>query len=238
MKPWMKLIPAAELTTYRKAGFLTPARIGKTPVLIVVDVTYGFTGSEGLTLEQAIAEFAPACGPVSWETMPRIACLVGLFRERGLPVVYTRSDLYAVQFTGKATKSRRSAQQVTAKFNEFPPAIAPREAEWVLQKTKASGFFGTPLASRLIGLGIDTVVVCGVSTSGCVRATVVDAFSHSFNTFVVDDCCFDRSEFAHAANLFDMDAKYATVLSLGDLQSQLDPATTVRSRSGRKEAMA
>lgn len=222
MKPWMKLIPAAEIDAYRRAGFLRGERLGNRPLLLVVDVTYGFTGSEGLTLEQAIAEFAPACGPVSWETMPRIARLVQLFRDRHLPVIYTRSDLYSVPFTGKSTK--RPAQQVSAKFNEFPPAIAPQDGEWVLEKTKASAFFGTPLASRLVRLATDTVVVGGVSTSGCVRASVVDAFSHNFRTFLVEDCCFDRSQFAHAANLFDMHAKYATVLSLAELEEQLRPA--------------
>jgi maleamate amidohydrolase len=69
--------------------------------------------------------------------------------------------------------------------------------------------------------GIDTVVICGVSTSGCVRASTVDAFSHGYTTFVIDDCCFDRSHFAHCANLFDMNAKYATVLSLGEIAGSL-----------------
>jgi nicotinamidase-related amidase len=68
---------------------------------------------------------------------------------------------------------------------------------------------------------IDSVVMCGVSTSGCVRASVVDSFSNGFNTFVVDDCCFDRSNFAHCANLFDMNAKYATVVSSEELSAML-----------------
>jgi nicotinamidase-related amidase len=76
----------------------------------------------------------------------------------------------------------------------------------------------TPLPIYLVKESIDSVVLCGVSTSGCVRASTVDACSHGFNTFVVDDCCFDRSAFAHAANLFDMNAKYATVLSLDELE--------------------
>ena len=71
----------------------------------------------------------------------------------------------------------------------------------------------------LRGQGVDTLVFCGVSTSGCVRATVVDGFSHGFRSFVVDECCFDRSEFAHAANLFDMNAKYAAVVSLAQAEA-------------------
>jgi len=186
-------------------------------------VTYGFTGSEGLTLEEAVAEFHPACGPAAWEAMPRIARLIELFRGLKRPVVFTRSDLDATTFTGKATHSKRAGKP-PARFNEFPPAIAPREDEWVLEKTKASAFFQTPLSIYLVEQGVDTAVVCGVSTSGCVRATAVDAFSHGFKTVVVDDCCFDRSHFAHCANLFDLQAKYAAVLSLHELERLIAPA--------------
>jgi nicotinamidase-related amidase len=140
----------------------------------------------------------------------------------GRPVVFTRSDLTATAYTGKATTSKRTGRP-PEKFNEFPPAVKPREGEWVLEKTKASCFFQTPLSAYLVKQGIDTAVVCGVSTSGCVRASAVDAFSHGFRTIVVDDCCFDRSYFAHCANLFDLQAKYSAVLSLEELQQVLAP---------------
>jgi maleamate amidohydrolase len=99
----------------------------------------------------------------------------------------------------------------------------------VLPKTKASGFFQTPLAAYLTKQQIDTAVVCGVSTSGCVRATAVDAHSHGYTTFVIDDCCFDRSYFAHCANLFDLDAKYASVVSLDEIALMLRPALAAAS---------
>ena len=220
MKEWMKIVPAEERKAYESGGFMNPGEIGERTALIVIDVTYGFTGSRGLTLEEAIAEFGPACGPVSWETMPRIAQLIAMFRDLGRPVVYTRGHAYDTLFSGRATKSKR-VQDYEPKFNEIPPDIKPNEGEWILDKTKASAFFQTPLASYLVKNQIDTVIVCGVSTSGCVRASVVDAFSNGFNTFVVDDCCFDRSHFAHCANLFDMNAKYATVMSLNELEVSL-----------------
>ncbi|WP_082034223.1 isochorismatase family protein [Cohnella kolymensis] len=108
-----------------------------------------------------------------------------------------------------------------AYYNEFPEAVAPLQGEWVLEKTKASMFFDTPLDAYLTKKKVDTVVVCGGSTSGCLRASVVDSCSHGYTTFVVEDCCFDRSYFAHCANLFDMDAKYASVLSLTELELKL-----------------
>lgn len=217
MKDWMKLIPEDEIATYRQAGFLGELVVGRHPALIVVDVTMGFCGSQGLSLKDAIEEFPTACGPAAWEAMPRVAALLTLFRTIEKPVVFTCSDLDTGPFTGKATKSKRM-RQMPPRFNDFPAAIAPRAGEWVLKKTKASAFFQTPLPSYLTKQGVDTLVVCGVSTSGCVRASVVDGFSHGYATVVVDDCCFDRSAFAHAANLFDMSAKYASVVSLSELE--------------------
>ncbi len=221
MKDWQKLIPPAELEAYQRSGFHGDLPMGGRAALIVVDVTLGFTGSRGLTLAEAVAEFAPACGPASWIAMPRIAKLIGVFRMRGLPIVYTRSHLGDIAWTGKATKAKRAAKPLPAHFNDFPEEIAPAAGEWVLEKTKASAFFGTPLATYLVKEQVDTLVMCGVSTSGCVRASVVDGFSHGFSTFVVDDCCFDRSEFAHAANLFDMSGKYASVVSLDEVAKLL-----------------
>jgi nicotinamidase-related amidase len=218
LKDWMRSIPEADLATYRAGGFLRELTFGKRTALIVVDVTLGFTGSPGLTLEQAIAEFPTACGPASWDAMPRVARLIALFRQRQLPIVFTCNDLAGNAYAGKATKGERRGPP-DPRFNDFPAEIAPREGEWVLAKTKASGFFQTPLSAYLVKQGIDTAVVCGVSTSGCVRATAVDAFSHGFATFVVDDCCFDRSWFAHCANLFDLQAKYASVVSLAEIET-------------------
>lgn len=217
MKDWLAIVPEAERKVYEKAGFALPATVGENTALLVIDVTYGFTGREGQTIEEAIAEYSTACGPVSWEAMPKIKHLIDMFRELGRPVIYTRSAPDDTPFTGRATKGTR-LNETPPGHNDIPDVIAPRSGEWVLEKTKASAFFQTPLASYLVRQKIDSVIVCGVSTSGCVRASVVDCLSNGFTTFVVDDCCFDRSHFAHCANLFDMNAKYATVLSLNDLE--------------------
>lgn len=219
-RPWMAVIPEADRRTYRSGGFLGELPAGARPALIVVDCTWSFCGSQGLTLEQAMEEFSTACGPAAWDALPRIAALIGEFRARQLPICFTHSDQADTPFTGKATKSKKAVSP-KSHAEEFPPAVAPRAGEWVLAKTKASAFFGTPLTTWLVRERIDTLVFCGVSTSGCVRASVVDGFSHGFATVVVDDCCFDRSAFAHAANLFDMSAKYAAVLSLAELPTLL-----------------
>jgi maleamate amidohydrolase len=218
MKDWLAIIPEDERNTYKAAGFGGETKIGKNTALLVIDVTYGFTGLPGQTLEDAIAQFATACGPTSWDAMPRIKRLIAIFRELERPVIYTRAATENTPFSGRATKANRHEREAPLRHNEIPDVIAPCDTEWVLGKTKASAFFQTPLTSYLVQKGIDSVVVCGVSTSGCVRATVIDSFSNGFPTFVIDDCCFDRSNFAHCANLFDMNAKYATVVSLKELE--------------------
>jgi nicotinamidase-related amidase len=221
----MAVVPAEERAIFEKAGFMTDLRIGEKVALIVVDVTYGFTGCPGKTLNEAIAEHPSACGPKSWEAMPRIAALISLFRKKEYPIVFTRSDSYGSNFAGKATKRKRSPSQPPRHgHDQFPKEITPLESEWVLAKTKPSAFFQTPLISYFVREGIDTVFICGVSTSGCVRATAVDACSHGLTTFVADDCCFDRSEFAHCASLFDLNAKYASVLSQDEITDLLDQA--------------
>jgi nicotinamidase-related amidase len=219
MRDWMKLIPASETQAYQKAGFLGEMKPGRRAALIVVDVTMGFCGSPGLSLDEAVAQYATACGPSAWIAMPKIARLIDVFRAQDLPIVYSLADPYDTGWTGKATKNVKRDRATPAGYNDFPDLIKPREQDWVLAKTKASAFFQTPLTAYLIKEGVDTLVFCGVSTSGCVRATVVDGFSHGFRSFVVDECCFDRSEFAHAANLFDMNAKYAAVLSLAEAEA-------------------
>ena len=149
MKDWMKVIPAEELATFSKAGFSGARAPGARTALIVVDVTYGFTGSPGLTLEQAIKEYPTACGPASWTAMPKIARLIELFRSLHLPIVFTRSSAHDVPFAGKATKGKRDLV-VEPRFNEFPETVMPRAGEWVLEKTKASCFFMTPLPIYLV----------------------------------------------------------------------------------------
>jgi nicotinamidase-related amidase len=105
--------------------------------------------------------------------------------------------------------------------NTIPPSIAPADGEWVLEKERASAFFQTPLPAFLISRKVDAVAVCGVSTSGCVRATVADSYSHGYETWTVEDACFDRSRFLHAANLFDMQSQFGSVLPVSEVERLL-----------------
>lgn len=100
--------------------------------------------------------------------------------------------------------------------------VAPAEGEYVIRKSAPSAFWGTPLVGLLQSLQVDTLVVAGETTSGCVRAATVDGATHRFNMFVAEDCVFDRHEASHAMNLFDMNQKYATVLDAKSIIAMVD----------------
>lgn len=155
-----------------------------------------------------------SCPETGWARLPTIVELVDAMRDLAVPVVFTRGDPVDKEFCGGSVK-RTSAGDVARQVHEspFPAELVPRDGEYVLAKPKASAFFGTPLTSYLVRRGIDTLVLAGTTTSGCVRATAVDAASNNFRVGVVADACFDRSDFTHAANLLDIDLKYGDVIA-------------------------
>jgi nicotinamidase-related amidase len=104
---------------------------------------------------------------------------------------------------------------------EIHEAFRPEPGDLVIHKQRASGFYGTPLAANLTMLGVNSLIVCGESTSGCVRASVVDAYSHGFHTVVVEECVFDRSALSHKVSLFDLHHKYADVMHLDEVLERM-----------------
>jgi len=185
-------------------GFGGRGGLGARPALAVIDMTLGFT-DPGSPL---------ACdleGPVR-----EIARLLEAARDSGIPVVFTtvayrESDrLTAAAFIDKVPALL--TLEAGSRWAEIDPRLAPREDEPVLNKLFASGFFGTGLSSALTAAGVDTLVVTGASTSGCVRATVVDALQYGFRPVVPREAVGDRDPAAHEANLHDIDAKYGDVI--------------------------
>ena len=222
MKPWDGIISEEEQRAYRAAGFGNPSGIGKRPALLIIDVQYRTVGSERRPFWEAIKEYPTACGEVGWKAVDRIVPLLAEFRRRGWPVLYPH-----VALKNKATDGGRLAAKVPAimdvalKGYEFVAEVAPREGDVLLPKKHPSAFFATPLVSHLIDLGVDTLVVTGCTTSGCVRSSVVDAFAYNFRVVVPYDCVYDRSATSHAVNLFDMASKYADVLPSAELLLRL-----------------
>jgi maleamate amidohydrolase len=209
---WEPFVPQDELDRFSEKGFGADEEPGERPLLLVIDVVESFLGPR----EVGSGTQAPAdCGPMGWERLPNIVELLDRARSAGTPVVYCKGDLAGRLQVGGSVKMELDPQVARANHDtQFPPEISPLENEWVISKTKASALNSTPLEAYLVRHKIDTIVACGVSTSGCVRATVVDAFSFGMRVFVVEPACFDRSNFAHAASLFDIQQKYGTVVDL------------------------
>lgn len=195
-------------------GFGGRGGFGRRPALVVVDMTLGFTAKDSplaCDLEQQVEN---------------IGHLLEVARSTGVPVVFTtvayrESDkLTATAFIDKVPALL--TLEAGSRWAEIDPRIAPRENEPVLNKLFASAFFGTPLGALLTVAGVDTLVVTGASTSGCVRATVVDALQHGFRPVVPYDAVGDRNQRAHEANLYDIDAKYGDVVSTKDVLRYLE----------------
>lgn len=211
---WRAVIGERDRAIYEAAGYGRPVTPGSRPMLLVVDVTYGFVGRERLPILEAIADYPNACGEAGWDAVEVIERLLPPFRALGRPVVYSAGfEQLGVRGVGLWAEKHPRAGEAPGDQHTVPPSIAPRPGlDVLLPKTKPSLFHATPLLELLVRAGADTLVVTGGTTSGCIRATVVDAFSWNFPVIVVEDAVFDRGELSHAVNLFDIDQKYANVL--------------------------
>lgn len=212
---WRDVVGQRDRAVYEAAGYGRPVSPGQRPMLLVVDVTYGFIGRERAPTLESIARYPNSCGEAGWDALAVIERLLPAVRRLGRPVVYSAGfDQLGVRGVGLWADKHPRASETPPDSNDIPPSIAPRPgADVLLPKTKPSLFHGTPLLELLVRAQADTLIVTGGSTSGCVRATVIDAFAFNFPTLVVEDGVFDRGELSHAVNLFEMDQKYANVLS-------------------------
>ena len=228
-RPWDAYIPEEEQRAYRAVGFGRPTGFGKRPALLIIDVQYRTVGTKPMPFWEAIKEFPTACGEVAWDAVGNIAKLLTVFRANGWPVLYPYVSPKQGFDAGRLSEKVPSIMGVASRGYDFVDPIAPQDSDILLPKKHPSAFFGTPLASYLINVQADTLVVTGCSTSGCVRGTVVDGFAYNFRAIVPQDAVFDRSQVSHAVNLFDMAEKYADVMTTDDVIKQLETIPAKRS---------
>lgn len=188
---------------------------GQKPALIVIDFLQGYT-TEGSPL------FAPGVVEAVKETPE----LLGVAREKGIPVIHTQVRYTPPDFTdGGAWIKKAPVLKCLVEGNayaEFCPEVRPHEGEIIVTKQYASAFFGTSLVGTLTAAGIDTLIIAGCTTSGCVRATAVDTVQHGFRTVIVRECVGDRHDGPHEANLFDINAKYGDVVTKAETIAYLN----------------
>lgn len=208
------IVPEEELEYYRQGNYGGRVGWGRSPAVLVVDMTKQFT-SDAYALGRSDATEDPVSATER---------LVTVARENEVPVCYTRNvdERCNVEAHRGMWTEKLDPHDVydPGEGNEITPKLEPTDADVVIEKPKASAFFDTHLGNILRWKDVDTVVA-GVSTSGCVRASVVDSFSHDFRTIVPIECVGDRSETAHQVSLFDMDMKYADVVPLATVTDRL-----------------
>jgi maleamate amidohydrolase len=205
----------SEIDIFKHQNFGNRIGFGRKAALVIVDFTVGFNDPNlfgGGNIDPAVK---------------RTVGLLEAFRRAKLPVAYTRvvyaddgSD--AGVFTKKAP--RLATLTETAPSGQVVPELTPRSGEYMVRKTQASAFFGTGFGAWLTQNAVDTLVITGCTTSGCVRATVVDACGYNFRPIVVTDCVGDRAMGPHEANLFDMGQKYADLMSRDEVIAALGAA--------------
>lgn len=221
MKPWTNIIPQSDIERYELAGFGGSSKLGTKPALLIIDVQYRTVGTTPRPFEEAVKEFKTSCGEVGWKAVANIVPLLALFREKNWPVIYPYVAPKIAHDFGRLAEKSPGLMNIAAKGYEFVEEVAPSDKDLLLPKRHPSAFFGTPLVSYLVDMGVDTLITTGCSTSGCVRGTVVDGFSYNFRVGVPSDAVFDRSETSHAVNLFDLASKYADVSTTAEMIDKL-----------------
>jgi nicotinamidase-related amidase len=184
-------------------------RVGERPALLAVDLY-------NLVYDRS---HPSTCGEFAWAAIEPTRRLLAGARKARIPVIYSTRDPDM-----RVASTHRKRERVPADAYEIREDFEPRGEDIVVRKQRASVFFGTPLVAHLNQLGVRSLIVCGESTSGCVRASVVDAYSHGYHTVVVEECTFDRYLLTHKMNLFDMHHKYADVMHLEEVLAALAAA--------------
>ena len=200
-----------------------PIGFGKRPALLLIDLYRWVFGDKPQPVLEAIKDWPGSCGMAGWNAIPHIQTLLRTAREARIPIIHVTGlggagvDEWSFRRgDGKKAPTPEMQDRQRRKF-DIIDEVEPLPGEAVLKKLSPSAFWGTPLVAHLNQLGVDTVIACGESTSGCVRASVVEGTTYRFRMIVAEECVFDRHEACHAINLFDMNQKYADVLPLADI---------------------
>ncbi len=189
---------------------------------MIIDVQYRTVGLTPAPILEAMDGYPTACGHAGWSAVHAIERLLAVARPRGVPVFYPHVSQKHGYDAGRLAAKVPTIMGIDERGYEFVAEVAPEPSDVLIPKKHPSAFFGTPMASYLIDRGVDTLLVCGCTTSGCVRSTVSDAFAYNFKVAVVEECVYDRGVLAHVANLFDMQSKYADVIWLDDAIEYLE----------------
>lgn len=213
---WKRFLNDRDREVLKTLGFGARMGFGKRPALLIIDTNYEFCGERPLPILESIRQWRGSCGEEGWAAVAVMKRLITAAHGKGLPVFYSTNSRRADRWDAGSWRWKSAGERAPSprdsRLDDIVTEIAPMPQDIVITKTKPSVFFGTPFLSYLTLLKVDSLIVCGGTTSGCVRAAVLDAFSENIRCAVVAEGCFDRVEVSHAMNLVDMHTKYADVI--------------------------
>jgi nicotinamidase-related amidase len=215
---WEDLLSEQDRQVITKAGYDEKGAsswesrgLGENPLILVIDMQRLVVGEDEPILD-AIDDYRTAMGEIAWDAIEHIQPFLAFARERGLPVAYTRVVPSSYEYPDHEDL-------------DIVDPVAPKEDETVIDKSYASAFYGTDLLSRLVRGGYDSVIIVGNSTSGCVRATAIDAQQNGFDVILPQECLFDRIEASHKVALLDLWMKYAEVMERDEVEAYVEEIT-------------
>jgi maleamate amidohydrolase len=225
---WDKFWTERDKKVVGAAGYAARGGFGKRPALAVIDVNYAFCGDKPEPILESIKRWRDSCGEDAWTGIAVIKKLLDACHAKGVPVIYTSRKIREDNWDAGGWLFKNS------RYREDPPQdskldphaivapIAPAPQDILIYKQTPSPFHSTPLQSYLTLLGCDSLIVTGTTTSGCVRATVIDAFAANYRIIIAEDGCFDRTQASNAINLYDMNAKYADVIGSSEILAYIN----------------
>jgi nicotinamidase-related amidase len=202
------------------APYKRTLKVGPKPAVLAIDLYNSAYQGGNRPVIEANKEWSGSCGENAWRAIAPTQRLFAAARAASVPVIYTTRHVDTGQI--RSTNRGRVGNKTKSDMYDIVDELAPVPGELVIYKERASAFFGTPLVARLRQAGIESLIICGESTSGCVRSSTIDAYSYGFHNTLVEECTYDRSTIVHKVNLFDMHHKYADVMSSDEVIAHLN----------------
>lgn len=224
---WDDLLTEQDKQVFERAGWGKNGGFGERPALLVIDVIYNFVGDPREPILDSIKQWRYSCGEIGWQGVEALQKLIPAARAKNVPLFYTTWERRPDKADNGAWNRKNFRVDdpidiVGHHGNEIVAEVAPEPGDMTFVKKKPSAFFATPLVSFLIDRQIDTLIVTGTTTSGCIRSTVVDGFSYNYYVIVPEECVWDRGEVTHKMNLFDIQQKYGDVVALDNVLAYLE----------------
>jgi nicotinamidase-related amidase len=216
---WKDVVPEADMQLYKR--FRRETFVGPNPALIAIDLYNSVYKGGPHPPSEIDDEYPMTCGIFAHRAIEPTKRLFAAARKAKLPIFYCTQDVRPNNRPTGAVSTRRQGRQPDPADHEIYHEFTPHPQDVVIYKQRASVFQGTPILSHLSLLGVRSLIVCGESTSGCVRASVVDAYSSGFHVTLVEECTYDRAEFTHKVNLFDLHHKYVDVMHIEEVEAHL-----------------